>query len=286
MIMSTNREENTLRIIKAAIAEDIGTGDVTSLAIISSTQLTDFIVSNREDLVLCGAYLIQMVLSQFDPEIEIELLFKDGDFIKAGEVIAKGRGKAQAILSLERVMLNLLQQLCGVATITSKYVELVKATKAKIRDTRKTIPLLRELQKYAVRMGGGENHRSSLDEMILIKDNHIALCEGGLVKAFNKAKASYPTKIIEIECDTLAQVSEALTTGCDTILLDNMSINELKEAVALVAGKVKLEASGGVGLHNVKLIAETGVDYIAIGNLTHSVKAMDIGLDIYSSFLK
>ncbi len=280
IVMSINRELNIIKLIRDAIEEDVKTGDITSLAIIPHGIKTDFIISNREDLILCGGDLIQMVLSEGDKDLKLELLFNDGDFIKAGSIIAKGSGEAQSILTLERVMLNLLQHLCGIATVTKKFVDLVGGTKAKIRDTRKTIPHLRWLQKYAVRMGGGENHRSSLDEMILIKDNHISLCLGSVMDAFTKAKTSYPDKVIEIECDTIAQVKEALLTGCDAILLDNMSVSELKEAVELVNGKVKLEASGGIGLHNVKEIAETGVDYIAIGSLTHSVKAMDIGLDM------
>ncbi len=284
--MSIDREENIIKLIKEAISEDVGTGDITSLAIIPMEQETDFIISNRENLVLCGGELIQMFLAEADKNISVELLFNDGAFIKAGSVIARGKGKAQAILAIERVMLNLLQHLCGVATSTKNFVDLVKHTKAKIRDTRKTIPRLRWLQKYAVRTGGGENHRFSLDEMILIKDNHISLCSGSVIDAYAKARASHHRKIIEIECDTLDQVKDALLTGCDAILLDNMTINELKQAVDLVKGKVKLEASGGIGLHNVKAIAETGVDYIAIGSLTHSFKASDIGLDIYSKFFK
>ncbi len=282
--MSTNRGKidlsNVTNIIKNAIAEDFGLdGDITSLATIDEKQMTEFVINNREDLVLCGVELIELTLKQFDSELKLVKNFSDGDFIKKGEIIAKGFGKARAILTLERIMLNLLQHLCGIATNTRNFVNSVKHTKAIIRDTRKTLPNLRELQKYAVNIGGGENHRSTLDEMILIKDNHIAIC-GGVERAFKLSKEKYPNKFIEIECDTLEQVKQALSTGCDAILLDNMSIDELKEAVSLVAGKVKLEASGGIGLHNVKEVAETGVDYIAIGSLTHSVKASDIGLDI------
>lgn len=267
-------------IIEASLAEDIKTGDITSLAIIDENLVSDFVISNREDLILAGSDLIALTFTQIDPEIEIELYYNDGDFVKADSLIAKGKGKMSKILTAERVMLNLLQHLCGVATITREFVNLVKHTNAKIRDTRKTMPLLRELQKYAVRTGGGENHRSSLDEMILIKDNHIAMA-GGISQAFAKAKAAYADKFIEIECDTIAQVEEALLTNCDAILLDNMSIEMLSKAVKLINGKVKVEASGGVNLQNVKEIAQTGVDYIAVGSITHSVKAKDIGLDIY-----
>ena len=281
--MPTNKEIEGLlnleKIISEAMLEDIASGDATTLSIIAPDQMVDFLIVNRENLILCGGDLIQYIFSILDPEVQITKYFNDGDDIKAGQTIAKGRGKAQAVLTLERLMLNLLQQLCGVATRTRQYVELVKHTKAKIRDTRKTIPLLRDLQKYAVRIGGGVNHRSSLDEMIMIKDNHIAL-SGGIVRAFNKAKDLYPDKIIEIECDTLEQVSEALLTACDIILLDNMSIEMLEQAVELVGGRVQLEASGGIALHNVKAVAETGVEYIAVGDITHSIKASDIGLDV------
>ena len=266
-------------IIKAALAEDIKTGDITSLAIIDEDLASNFVIRNREDLILAGSKLIELSFAQLDPNIQIELYYKDGDFVKEASIIAKGRGKMRAVLTAERVMLNLLQHLCGIASLTEEFVKLVKHTKAKIRDTRKTLPLLRELQKYAVRMGGGENHRFSLDEMILIKDNHIAMV-GSVIQAFEKAKAAYPDKIVEIECDTISQVKEALLTNCDAILLDNMSIEMLKEAVKLIDGKIKTEASGGVTLENVKAIAETGVDYIAVGSLTHSVKSKDIGLDI------
>ena len=273
--MSTNRSV-IKDIIKSAIIEDFGQeGDITSLAIIDHDQKTGFEINNREELVLCGREIIEEVFKNMN----LQIFFKDGDFIKPGSLIAKGTGEAQEILALERIMLNLLQHLCGIATTTRSFVNLIKHTKAIIRDTRKTLPNLRELQKYAVRIGGGENHRSTLDEMILIKDNHIAIA-GSLKLAFDKAKKKYPNKIIEIECDNLSQVKEALLTECDLILLDNMSIEELIEAVKITNGRKKLEASGGIGLHNVKAVAETGVNYIAIGSLTHSVKASDIGLDI------
>jgi nicotinate-nucleotide pyrophosphorylase (carboxylating) len=273
--MSTNR--NIIKdIIKSAIIEDFGQeGDITSLAIIDPNQKTEFEINNREELVLCGREIIEEVFKNMN----LQIFFKDGDLIKPGSLIAKGTGKAQEILALERIMLNLLQHLCGISTTTRSFVNLINHTKAIIRDTRKTLPNLRELQKYAVRIGGGENHRSTLDEMILIKDNHIAIA-GSLKLAFDKAKKNYPNKIIEIECDNLSQVKQALETECDLILLDNMSIEELIEAVKITNGRKKLEASGGIGIHNVKAVAETGVDYIAIGSLTHSVKASDIGLDI------
>ena len=211
--MSTNREvSNSLNIIKNAIIEDLGKdGDITSIATINSNQMTDFIISNREDCVLCGSDIIELTFKQLYSSIKISKNFNDCDFITAGEILATGTGNARCILTLERTMLNLLQHLSGIATNTRNFVNLVKHTKAIIRDTRKTLPNLRELQKYAVRTGGGENHRSTLDEIILIKDNHIAIC-GSVELAFNNAKTLYPNKIIEIECDTLEQVSQALST--------------------------------------------------------------------------
>ncbi|MEK6734656.1 MAG: carboxylating nicotinate-nucleotide diphosphorylase [Pseudomonadota bacterium] len=277
--MSINSKD-LISLIQLAIKEDFGElGDITSLATIESQRKAKFVISNREDITLCGNDIIDISLKYFDSELNLVKNFNDGDFIKANSIIAQGEGGARAILAIERIMLNLLQHLCGIASATRNYVDLVKHTKAIIRDTRKTLPLYRDMQKYAVKIGGGENHRFTLDEMILIKDNHIAIA-GGVVQAFRVAKAKYPNKIIEIECDTLEQVKEALQTNCEEILLDNMSVEALKEAVKLNNGRMKLEASGGVNINNVKSIAETGVDYIAIGSLTHSVKASDIGLDI------
>lgn len=278
--MATNRQ-SIIEIINQALQEDLGhEGDITSNSIISPKQDMSFAISNRQELVLCGIEIIEIAINSLDPNLKLKQNFKDGDFIKPYSIIAEGTAKARAVLATERTALNLLQHLCGVASLTREYVNIVKHTKAIIRDTRKTIPSLRHLQKYAVKIGGGENHRFTLDEMILIKDNHIAIA-GSIVDAFTKAKATYPNKIIEIECDTLEQVEQALQTSCESILLDNMSVSDLKEAVKLATkSSIKLEASGGVNLNNVKEIAETGVDYIAIGNLTHSVQAKDIGLDV------
>lgn len=275
-------EQDTLaEIIKIALLEDCGIdGDITSNAIISPNLTTKFVIAAREDIIICGADIPELIFKQYDPKMHIERFFQDGDVVPAGAAIIQGSGNAISILSLERTILNLLQHLCGIASNTRKFVNLIKHTKAIIRDTRKTLPGLRELEKYAVRIGGGENHRFTLDESFLIKDNHIALCNGNIRQAFELCKEKYPNKLIEIECDTIEQVELALLTGCDLILLDNMSIDTTKKAVALVNNKIKLEASGGINLSNVQSVAETGVDYVAIGSLTHSVKASDIGLDI------
>lgn len=276
-----NNTQLIIEAINQTLKEDLGKeGDITSNSIIDPKQEMSFIISNRQELVLCGVDIVEIAINLIDPNLKLIKNFKDGDLIKAGSIIVEGSAKARAILKTERSILNLLQHLCGVASLTKDYVNMIKHTKALIRDTRKTIPGLRHLQKYAVKTGGGENHRFTLDEMILIKDNHIAIA-GGIQEAFNKAKKAYPNKIIEIECDTIEQVKEALQTNCESILLDNMSIDELKESVKLASNsKVKLEASGGVNLNNVREIAETGVDYIAIGSLTHSAQAKDIGLDV------
>ena len=194
-------------------------------------------------------------------------------------MVASVNGSARSILAAERVALNLLQRMCGIATETAKYVEAVKETHCKILDTRKTMPGLRALDKYAVLCGGGQNHRMRLDDAVLIKDNHIAIV-GSLREAVLAAKAGVPTTMqIEVECDTLEQVSEALEAGAQMLLLDNMSLDDLREAVTLAKGKARCEASGGVTLKTVTAIAETGVDYISVGALTHSVRAADIGLD-------
>lgn len=273
---------NLAKVIDVALSEDLSTeGDITSNAIIPLDLDTEFSIVAREELILCGVDVPKLILEQSDTQVRLKQCFKDGDLVPQGAKIIEGFGNAISILSSERTILNILQHLCGISSYTKKFVDLVKHTKAVIRDTRKTLPGLRELEKYAVKIGGGENHRFTLDESFLIKDNHIALCGGDIKKAFDLCKAKNPDKVIEIECDTLKQVEQALSTNCDIILLDNMLLKDIKKAVLMNNNKrIKLEASGGVNLNNVKEIAEAGVDYIAVGGLTHSVKASDIGLDI------
>lgn len=272
----------TTRIIKAALAEDIGAGDITTQLLIPETLRARLAFVAREPLVCCGLETVVIrVFSELSPDIEFEALCQDGERVKTGETLAIVEGLARPLLTAERTALNLLQRMCGVATLTSRYVEAVHGTGTTILDTRKTMPGLRELDKYAVRAGGAQNHRMRLDDMILIKDNHIALA-GGLMQAVSRARGGALHGMqIEVECETLLQVDEALGAGADRIMLDNMSPGTMQQAVAKVAGKVPLEASGNVSLETVAAIAGTGVDYISVGKLTHSALAVDIGLDVH-----
>lgn len=266
-------------IVARALAEDIGQGDVTSLATLPKGLTQTFRFVAREELVVCGLDVVAQVFRTLDKSVKFSPKVKEGAKVKKGVVIAEVKGKVASILTGERAALNLMQRLSGVATVTRQYVDAVKGTRAIILDTRKTMPGMRVLDKYAVRTGGAENHRMRLDDGVLIKDNHILAC-GGVKQAVASAKNYLKGRMkITVECDTLPQVKQALAAGADRLLLDNMSPAELKKAVAQVNGKVKLEASGGVTLKNVRAVAKTGVDYIAIGALTHSVRAVDIGLD-------
>lgn len=268
-------------IIENALREDIGEGDITTQLLIPEELNAYVAFVARESLVCCGLVeVVEKVFRQLSEEVHFTVMRADGEVAQEGETIAEVTGPARALLTGERVALNLLQRMCGVATLTTEYVQAVAGTKATILDTRKTMPGLRELDKYATRIGGGQNHRMRLDDMVLIKDNHIALA-GGIQAALKKAFDHVPTGIkVVVECDTLEQVKEAIECGADRILLDNMSLDDLREAVILANNRVKLEASGGVSLETVRDIAETGVDYISIGKLTHSATAVDIGLDI------
>lgn len=266
-------------VILQALAEDIGRGDVTTQAIIPPDAKASMRFVARERLVASGLTIIGEAFGALDGDIDYQWMADDGVEIQAGGLMATVSGSAHAILMAERVALNLLQRMCGIATETARYVAAAQGTGAKILDTRKTAPLLRELDKYAVRCGGGQNHRMRLDDGILIKDNHIAVA-GSVAAAVKAAKENAPATLrIEVECDTLAQVREALAAGADILLLDNMDIATLREAVALAGGRALTEASGGVNLQTVRAIAETGVHFISVGALTHSVKAADIGLD-------
>lgn len=259
-------------MIYLAQGEDVGSGDITSNLIIPADSIGSFVFSAREEIIFCGAGVIKAAFPQ------AEIKFKDGDKIPSGAVIAKVSGNVREILLKERVVLNLIQHLSGIATETAKYVAAVKGTKAKILDTRKTIPFIRQMQKYAVTCGGGQNHRMGLYDAVLIKDNHIKAA-GGIAAALEKVAPLKGKIQIEIECDSIEQVKEALAGKPDIILADNMSLEQLKETVQIVAGKCKIEASGNVNLQTVADIAATGVDSISVGKLTHSVKAVDIGLD-------
>lgn len=270
------------KAVRAALEEDLGHGhDVTSHLLIpaGAQAKADFVV--REDGVLAGLIIALTAFSLTDPDFDMVIQAQDGDEIKANQVIAEISGPARSLLTAERVALNFMSHLSGIATLTNRFVKEIEATGAEICDTRKTIPGLRAMQKYAVRIGGGSNHRFGLDDAILIKDNHIAIA-GGIGPALEHASLlGGHTLKIEIEVDTLAQLEEVLEHGsADIVMLDNMDIKTLKKAVDMAKGKITTEASGGVNLDTVKAIAETGVDFISIGALTHSAPALDIGFDI------
>lgn len=267
-------------IIRDALREDLGrAGDVTAAAVIAPKARFQAEFRSRAAGVSAGIDCARLALSLLDPQIRFEIVKPDASQVVAGDVIARVEGNARAILAAERVALNLLSHLSGVATLTKTYVDAIGGLPAKIACTRKTLPLLRALQKHAVRCGGGFNHRYGLDDAILIKDNHIAIC-GGVSKALEKAKAAAShTMKIELEVDSLDQLRAALPYGPDVLLLDNFDLKELEEAVKLAKGKAVLEASGGVNLETVRAIAETGVDVISVGALTHSATVFDIGLD-------
>jgi len=266
-------------LIKAALAEDLAGGvDITSEATISAAanSSADFVA--RMDGVIAGSNIAHAVLAEVGLT-DVTQLKKDGDSVKAGDVLISVRGNTRAILLAERTALNFFCHLSGIATLTNKWVKEVSGTKCQVRDTRKTTPGMRVIEKYAVRMGGGVNHRMSLSDAALIKDNHIAAA-GGVAAAFAKVRSAYPDAEIEIEVDTLEQLREVLPLTPNLILLDNMSPEECATAVALVNGVCKIEASGGISISSARAYAQSGVDYIAIGALTHSAPVFDIGLDL------
>jgi nicotinate-nucleotide pyrophosphorylase (carboxylating) len=270
------------RIIENALREDIGKGDITTNLVISKkfNMTANFVA--RENCVVCGLEVLENIFARSSGKVKFKKLVKEGSLVKANTKIFEISGDAKFILSHERVALNLLQRMCGVASLAKKYVDEVKGTKAKILDTRKTMPGLRMLDKYAVFVGGGVNHRYCLDDAILIKDNHIAMV-GDIAKTIQLAKKNNKNKLkLEVECDNLNQLKAALAVGVDVLLLDNMNNLQLKKAIEIrnkIAKNIKLEASGGVNFKTVKAIAKTGVDYISVGALTHSAPNIDIGLD-------
>ena len=269
-----------LPIVRAALAEDLGrAGDITAQACIpADTQLTASFGARRGGVV-AGLSCVRLAIAELDPAAKFTPRVEDGQVVSAGTSLAQVTGNARAILTAERTALNLLGRLCGIATLTQDFVDAVAGTRARITDTRKTTPGLRALEKYAVRCGGGTNHRFGLDDAILIKDNHVAAC-GSVGEAVRRAKAFAGHLVkVEVEVDSLIQLQEALAHDPDVIMLDNFTLDDLSEAVKIVGGRVVLEASGGVTLETVRAIAETGVDVISVGALTHSAKVLDIGLD-------
>jgi len=265
--------------LRRALEEDIGCCDITASLLLPEENISKAHIIAKGGFVLAGLPFVREVFRILDPSLSFKPFFRDGDRIKKGDVIAEVRGKTRSILSGERVSLNILQRLSGIATLTSTYNDKIQGTKAGIVDTRKTAPCLRFMEKYAVRTGGGGNHRFGLFDGILIKDNHIKAV-GSIKESVNRAKKGHHLLKIEVEVETLDQLREAIEAGADVVMLDNMSIHEMKEAVTLVKGRVLIEASGNVTLENIKDIAETGVDFISAGALTHSAPAADISLKI------
>ena len=264
--------------VKDAISEDLAGGqDLTSVATITQSQVSTADFITRTSGVVSGLHVVAAVL-EYCGVNHYEVLVDEGAKVSAGKVLITAQGNTQKLLLAERTALNFLSHLSGISTLTNKWVSEISGTKCQIRDTRKTTPGLRMLEKFAVRMGGGTNHRLSLSQAALIKDNHV-LAAGSITAAFNAIKKMYPDKSIEIEVDSIDQLKEAIILKPDLILLDNMSTNQCSEAVSITNGLVKLEASGGIAISNAKSYAATGVDYLAIGSLTHSAPALDIGLD-------
>ncbi len=268
-------EEN----VRAALSEDVGTGDLTG-QLVPKEKMVKALVSVRENAVLCGAPWFEAVMKGVDPDIHINWLYAEGDMMQANSQVCWIDAPARALLTAERTALNFLQLLSGVATLTSKYVNLVRGTKAEVMDTRKTLPGLRLAQKYAVRVGGGANQRMALYDGILIKENHIAAA-GGITAALDAAYALNANVPIQVEVETLTELEEALSDGAKSILLDNFRMEDVREAVRINSGRAALEVSGGVNIYSVRTIAETGIDRISVGVLTKDVQATDYSLRIF-----
>jgi nicotinate-nucleotide pyrophosphorylase (carboxylating) len=271
------------RAVRRALAEDIGGGDVTTLATVPPNARSIALMRAREPLVVAGIQFAEMAFRELSSKIEMKKIAGDGAGVKAGDTLLKISGSSRAILSAERVALNFVQRLSGIATATAQFSEAVRGTKAKILDTRKTTPGWRRFEKYAVACGGGKNHRLGLFDMVLIKDNHLVALQNekpnAIAAAVLRARKKFPKLEVEVEADTLEQAAQAAAAGADVILLDNMPSAQLRRAVKIVHGRAQTEASGGVNLHTVRAIALTGVDLISVGAITHSARAVDIGLD-------
>ena len=273
-------ESYARELIKAALAEDVGRGDITTRAIVGQDESGRGVFMAKEDFVVAGLFMAMNVFKLLDEKARFKTYFDDGDRIKKGHIIAEVRGGLAAILTGERVALNFLQRMSGIATRTDMFVKKIRSTDAKILDTRKTTPCLRGLEKYAVKAGGGVNHRFGLFDSVLIKDNHIKAA-GSVKEAVEKVKRAYHGKTsIEVEVTNLKEVKEAVEAGADIIMLDNMDAARMKKAVSLIDHRAFVEASGGVTIDNVLPIAKTGVDFISVGGLTHSARAVDISLEI------
>jgi len=281
--METLPWEEVERLVRAALAEDVGSGDATTLATVPENMQARAAMVAREPLVMAGLALAEAAFTALSPKVAFDRRFAEGAAVATGQTLARVEGSARALLSAERVALNFVQRLSGIATLTAQYVAAIRGTKAQILDTRKTTPGWRRLEKYAVACGGGRNHRFGLFDLVLVKDNHLAALKSetpnAISAAVRRARRCYPQLKVEVEADTLRQVEQAVQAGADIILLDNMTVDQLKAAVRLVSGRAQTEASGGVNLKTVRAIAETGVDFISVGAITHSARSVDIALD-------
>ncbi len=267
-------------VVVAALAEDAPSGDVTSQVFVPAGAVATADVVAREPGVMAGVQVLEVVFAEIDPAVEVVLHIDDGEEFTAGDVLATVSGPARAILRGERIALNLVQRMSGIATFTAEHVAAVAHTRARVVDTRKTTPGLRVLERHAVRCGGGDNHRFSLSDAVMAKDNHLALTDD-VTAAIRAARAQIPhTMHLEVEVDRLGQIEPVLAGGVDTIMLDNFTLDDLRTGVEIVAGRAIVEASGGVRLDTIGAIAETGVDVISVGALTHGVRALDLGLDM------
>ena len=269
-----------LPLVMAALAEDIGSGDATTLALVPEDSIATAVMTAREPLVMAGVDLALAAFEQVDGRVEFDIEVLDGQQGVLGQALLRVQGPTRALLTAERTALNFVQRLAGVATLTAQFVEKIVGTQAQILDTRKTTPGWRVLEKYAVACGGGTNHRVGLYDQLMIKDNHLAVVGGDVAEAMRLAREASPELKIEVEADTVDQAQTAAVAGADIILLDNMNCDELREAIRRIDGRARIEASGGVTLETVREIAETGVDFISVGALTHSASSVDIALDI------
>ena len=269
----------TDRLIDLWLTEDIGYCDLTAQLMIEADETGAFFMNARETLIVAGIDVAARIFKRYDPTLEVSVRVKDGQKVERGTVMLNVSGTARSVLTAERTALNIVQRLSGIASLTEQYVAAVAGTRARLIDTRKTTPGLRMLEKHAVTCGGGLNHRLGLDNGVMIKDNHIAVC-GSIPKAVQRARRQLPvlTKL-EVECDRLEQVKEALDAGVDVVMLDNMSIDDMTRAVELVGGRVLLEASGGISLATIGAVAKTGVDYISTSKINQAAACVDIGLD-------
>lgn len=269
----------TDRLIDQWLAEDIGGCDLTVQTMIDKDERGAFCMNAREPAIMAGVDVAAQVFRRYDPSLEVNVLVSDGERVERGAILIAVKGSARSVLTAERTALNIMQRLCGIANETARYVDAIAGTPARLIDSRKTTPGLRMLEKHAVLCGGGLNHRLGLDGGVMIKDNHIAVC-GSIEAAVARARRSLPvlTKL-EVECDRLDQVAQALKAGVDVIMLDNMSVGDMQKAVRMVEGRTKIEASGGIRLETIRPIAETGVDYISTSRITQAAIAVDIGLD-------